>query len=378
MSSTLVSESTSPGVELSIIPLTPITPITLTQAQVVDDDASEKAAAEEVRPQAGPLPSKRGEIGYMEGSFQRDEEGGGSSSVVENMPARHPADREPSGPTASTSGSSSDSNTQDGQATARPSSPSGSAGSMRSTGKHSFISFLRPHKIPTYFGLRATTLIIFFAQICLLGGTIAGWVLAAEHISTSSSNSSSSSDDNSNDNNNNTNIFAGSAPIVFLHVAFAIVTLLELIFIERTIFRLRAERYCYLHPGEVLPTSFRRTERSVPIGIAPWHRPPLPTYAAALAQSGVGTGDVEDNIIAMAPPPAYGNTRGSTLLLANVINDTMRAHGRRESLSTVPESRPMSYMSQDPEWEERVNADRAARLEETLARLEAPERARTH
>ena len=46
-------------------------------------------------------------------------------------------------------------------------------------------------------------------------------------------------------------------------------------------------------------------------------------------------------------------------------------------MHTVPESRPVSYRSQDGEWEERVNAERGARLEETLARLEAPPPART-
>ena len=126
------------------------------------------------------------------------------------------------------------------------------------------------------------------------------------------------------------------------------------------------------------------------MGFAPWNRPPLPTYAAALAQSGVGTGDVEDNIIAIPPPPAYGNTRGSTLLLSGFLSDALRAQrprsngsvqsqpsqrsSQRSSRSTRSnrdeEDRPKSYMSTDPEWEARCDADRALVLEETLARLE--------
>lgn len=120
------------------------------------------------------------------------------------------------------------------------------------------------------------------------------------------------------------------------------------------------------------------------MGIAPWNRPPLPTYAAALAQSGVGTGDVEDNEIAVVPPPAYGHTRGSTLLLSGFVSDTLRAQRRERARnggdarsSTVRSSwmsgrsdRPVSYASLDEEWEERSDRIRAVRLEETLARLE--------
>jgi len=124
------------------------------------------------------------------------------------------------------------------------------------------------------------------------------------------------------------------------------------------------------------------------MGFAPWNRPPLPTYATALAQSGVGTGDVEDSAIAIPPPPAYGNTRGSTLLLRGFLRDSLRVtisrgsveadeegHHQRPmsylSTSSRPE-RPVSYRSQDEEWEERQNAERALRLAETLERLEEP------
>ena len=183
-------------------------------------------------------------------------------------------------------------------------------------------------------------------------------------------------------------MFSTTSAQIFIHVAFGIVCLAELIFLERTVFRLRAERYAHVHPGEVLPSARRRDvqEREMAIAFAPWNRPPLPTYAAAIAQSGVGTGDVEDNIIAIPPPPAYGNTRGSTLLLQGFLSDALRAqrprsNGSMQSWVNVRRSeglrggedeqdRPKSYVSTDSEWEARLDADRALVLEETLARLE--------
>jgi hypothetical protein len=110
----------------------------------------------------------------------------------------------------------------------------------------------------------------------------------------------------------------------------------------------------------------------------------LPTYAAALAESGAGTGDVEDGLIAAPPPPAYGKTRGSMVLLSGPMSATLRAQARqaresvgsgsRESVLGESSSRPMSYVSRDEDWEERADAERARRLEETLARLEEPGR----
>jgi len=176
----------------------------------------------------------------------------------------------------------------------------------------------------------------------------------------------------------------GSA-LIFVYIAFGVMVLVQIVFLERTTFRLRAERYAHVHPGEILPRH-RNERRGRPgIGFVPWNRLSLPTYAAALAQSGAGTGDVEDNIIAVPPPPAYGDTRASTLLLAGATADRLRRI--RESTVTVsnlswveirtgdqgdriPDSRPVSYMSSDPAWEERLDADAAARLEETLSKQE--------
>ena len=108
-------------------------------------------------------------------------------------------------------------------------------------------------------------------------------------------------------------------------------------------------------------------------------------------ESGVGTGDVEDNRIAVAPPPAYGNTRGSTLLLAGFISAELQeqarivreARGDRTSVVTVAstesnkssdKSRPVSYRTVDSEWDARCDMSRATFLAETLAQLEVEER----
>jgi len=164
--------------------------------------------------------------------------------------------------------------------------------------------------------------------------------------------------------------------ILFIHIAFAAVLIVQFIFLERRIFRLRAERYSTLHPGEILPTTRRfLVGGAANIPFTPWNRPPLPTYAAALAQSGVGTGDVEDHLIAAPPPPAYGNTRGSRMILTGYLRDSLRAQrpvsGQSQMTQRLDENgRPASYVSKDEQWEEIQDADRARRLEEALARLE--------
>ena len=113
------------------------------------------------------------------------------------------------------------------------------------------------------------------------------------------------------------------------------------------------------------------------MAFAPWNRPPLPTYAAALAQSGVGTGDVEDHLIAIPPPPAYGNTRGSTLLLANLIRASSRRSTRTASRMSQRDDneRPRSRQM-DGDWElvDREEAQRALKLADALERLEAGNR----
>jgi len=306
------------------------------------------------RPQAGPLPSKRGEIGYVESENTQCEEHGSSPEVV--LPERHPADRDnPSVNRAATdplpTPPASGLNTS-------LVSPSTStlvfSESENSTKKRKVLLFFKKKKIPSVYGVSTSTLFALFLQLIVIGGTITGWALLAKFFA------------------KQTDVLNMTA--IFVHVIFGVTLLAQLLFLERRIYRLRAERYSYLHPGEILPSSRNFRSRDPTIAFSPWNRPPLPTYAAALAQSGVGTGDVEDHLIAAPPPPAYGNTRGSTLLLSGFLRDSLRAQrppSRRSEMSHH-EDRPASYASRDEEWDTIQDADRARRLEETLSQLERP------
>ncbi|PIL22791.1 hypothetical protein GSI_15486 [Ganoderma sinense ZZ0214-1] len=369
------------------LPTVLVTP-TATSSTTPDEDRTQDshslrspAAEEPPRPQAGPLPRKHGEIGFDEGLYNIPVEGAQASSSSTSLPERHPADREYA--------ASSELNAPVPDHPPRSPSRTESTNTASTAGKRSIISFFKAKRIPTYGGLRLTTLAVFFFQLALFAGTLAGWVLTIQRMQQSMASAASSDS-----GNGNTQVMLSTTSAqIFVHVAFGIVALAEIIFLERTIFRLRAERYAYVHPGAILPRSARTRaleEREMGIAFAPWNRPPLPTYAAALAQSGVGTGDVEDNIIAIPPPPAYGNTRGSTLLLRGFLTDALRAQRPRSDSSVRSgisersgrgsragaagtgdeQDRPKSYMSTDPEWEARCDADRALVLEETLARLE--------
>jgi len=184
-------------------------------------------------------------------------------------------------------------------------------------------------------GLKLTTLSLCVLQFLLLIVTVVGWVMAAHAIPTHAVQSSTASNVG----------FGGTTLLVTVNVIFAIVLLVELVFLERTVFKLRIERYTYLNPGEAVPSSIRAAVPTPSIPFAPWNRPPLPTYAAALAQSGLGTGDVEDHLIAAPPPPAYGNTRGSTLVLAGYLRDSLAAQ------RPVSVASGLSYIDQVPEGE---------------------------
>jgi len=329
------------------------------------------------RPQAGPLPKKPGEIGYEETAQNPQVDTPASTSPTEGsgLLGRHPADRDSSSaPTTPATPSTQPITPVSGITSATQDTPSSDASSVHSAGKHSLMSFLKPKQLPKVGGISLGTLLRLFVHVFFIVGTIVGWAMIVQHVPHSSDS-----------------VFGLSTTQVFIHVTFVIATLMQLIFFERIIFRVRAERYAYKHPGQVLPTS--RQQRSAghgnsgpSMGFAPWNRPPLPTYAAALAANGHGTGDVEDNIIAVPPPPAYGNTRGSTLLLAGLMPENLRAQRTRErvrsettvrgslvsriSRMTTRSSRPVSYRSRDSAWEERMDADRAIVLEETLAKLE--------
>jgi hypothetical protein len=144
--------------------------------------------------------------------------------------------------------------------------------------------------------------------LMFLGGTGALWALTilkfapqalgyatpspadSQASASNADNADDNSDDNSNSNNNNgPNGITAFSSLVIIHISFTIITLVQLLFLERSIFHARAERYLHKH-------GMPRGAASASMAIAPWNRPPLPTYAAALTESGVGTGDVEDNL----------------------------------------------------------------------------------
>jgi len=331
-----------------------------------------RVSEETVRPDPGPLPAKQGEIGYVEPVEAT--EGNTSTQTETTLPTRHPADRDASqssqpSPAPTTASLSPSTATTAGSQPPTPSSasppPAGSTKAKKS----------RFHKkLPG--GLLLSSFLSIIIQFIVLAGTITAWVLVVKTLNKSSTS------DTSNDNQDPDNGGQGFGnSTIFVHVLFVVASLGQLLFIERRIWRLRAERYIHLHPGEVLPSSHRRGwmgGNPTTIAFSPWNRPPLPAYAAALRESGSGTGDVEDNLIAVPPPPAYGNTRGSRLLLTGFLRESLRAqrpasvHSEMSQRDLEAGTRPVSYQSKDEEWEVIQDADRAMRLEETLARLERP------
>src|SRR5882762_64161 len=240
---------------------------------------STTASIHDLSPQAGPLPSKSGEIGYREDLHGQDLERGivegesRSDVVVTPLPSRHPADRDA---TEAPGEAHADIPLTPAAAVAAPASqtaePPRDSSSTHSTNKKSILGFLtgKGKKIPTVGGIRLTTLFLFITQFLLIGGTVVGWVLAIRRMNQNTKKA------NSNDPNG-TGIGSGST--IFIHVLFGVFLLAELLLLERRVFRVRAERYAHVHPGEVLPSSRRLS--TTRMGITPWQRPPLPTYAAA-------------------------------------------------------------------------------------------------
>jgi hypothetical protein len=320
---------------------------------------SSTTLTQELGPQAGPIPSKRGEIGFIDGVHVQVQE---PSQMVYQLPlpARHPADSRAPTPF------------QDPPNETSPLSVTfqtiSDGNSMTIAGEPPFPVHKQP---PNFMGIHFTTLVLLGTQVLLFAGTLIGWVFAA--LAFSGSGTPKVHPPGVVNNQNIPPPDPGTSHI-FLHVAFAVVSLVQAVLIERRIFRARAERYAFKHPGDMFPTSPQdgQSGPDASMPVAPWNRPPLPTYAAALASSGVGTGDVEDVEIARPPPPAYGKTRGSTLVLASYLRDSLRVQARvyerdrRASGTSVRSDRPISFVSRDEEWEVRRDADRARRIEEGL------------
>lgn len=305
------------------------------------------------RPQAGPLPSKRGEIGFVESTHAVVD----NRTPVEELPARHPADRD--GVAQAVASTTSVTSPPTGDPAAVSANPDAMSSVNSIVKQKKIFAVIKLDRLSAFNGLRVATLLIFVAQVLLFSGTIVGWVFTARRVAQAPSAA-------------NQSVMTGITSAIFIHVIFAIATLIQLLFLERRVFRMRAERYSFQHPGEILPRYRGQATADTSFSISPWNRPPLPTYAATLSQSGAGTGDVEDHLIAAPPPPAYGNTRGSTLLLAGLLRDSLRAQRPLSGRSGMSSSacRPSSYRSRDEDWQESQDVDRARRLDETLAQLE--------
>ncbi|KIO33461.1 hypothetical protein M407DRAFT_192319 [Tulasnella calospora MUT 4182] len=299
-----------------------------TQAQASQD-------AEWTR-EAPALPAKRGELGYVDRAPEVDLSSG-SAEVLNAGP--HPAEHN------GASTSSSESAPHQGESDR----PRG-ATSNRSRGttpvpdpgqKAAVFQSWRSTKPNRRFGGLANATVLRLAAILVaIGAVVVIWVFAAKVLQANARIAGGYSNDPSAPDMSPVD---ATPSLVFVHISFSVAILILLIFLERAVFRARVDRFAYKNPGVLPQYRYRGGLRPLRAGrsssdsqswgsipYAPWNRPPLPTYAAAM--NARGTGDVEDEIIAAPPPPAYGNTRGSTLLLTGLP-------GLREG-QRVPDSPP--------------------------------------
>ncbi|QRV77561.1 hypothetical protein RhiJN_05576 [Ceratobasidium sp. AG-Ba] len=321
--------------------------------------------------QAGPLPKKQGELGWTPPTNEAAPIPDQSEAPA--PPARHPADRTPS-PSPETAPD-----------------PNASSTSLGSQSQSSiFKQFLRrPHPLPKINGIRSSTILRVVLLTGTLIGSIIGWVITVTRMNAWNASANAAPPipmpvESSPPGTGNSTVPAMApsqqqmsqmtdSSLVFVHVAFGAAVVFQLLMLERAVYRLRAERYAFLHPEEVMAASVGANGGIM--SLAPWNRPPLPTYAAALG----------DAIIAAPPPPEYGNTRGSTLLLsaahlnrASSTSSSQRnpASGSRPtSQRTVRDAlgRPMGEWSRPVSYGEdelRRDARRSLDLEAALSRLE--------
>ena len=303
--------------------------------------------AESSRPQADPLPSKRGEIGYIEEVEPRAPTNNLHSLNAHDLSTRLSVDRihSPVSPDAVIPPAQS-------EVTTCPSS--NQLSSTASIAKpNGMLDFFKPQGPPAFGGLRLYTLLIFALQLTLLGGTITAWAFTSKRLTMMVAEKKHSTP------------FEQPTAIP-VHIIFVVIVFVQLVLLERLLFRLRGERYNYVHHGEILPRHRDTPRSSMTSTLAPWNHPSPPTYATALSQSGAATGDVEDHLIAGSPPPAYNNTRGSTLVLSGFPRNSL---GRESGTD-----RPLSYISRDEQrpGDQVQNAERVRRLEEITDRLEPP------
>ena len=295
---------------------------------------------ENPRPQADPLPSKQGEIGYIEAAERPTDIL--LTLNLYDLPTGHSIDRIPSPISPNTVITPP---AQSEVATCPSSDHLSPTTSI--TKSKGVLDLFKPQGPPVLGGLRLYTLLIFAVQLTLLGGTVTAWVFASNRLALAAQK--------------NYQTPFGYPPTIAVHIIFIIIILIQIFFLDRLLARFRNERYNHVH---LLPHHRSILRSSVASTVAPWNRPPLPTYAAALSQSGVATGDVEDHIIAGSPPPAYNNTRGSTLVLSGFPRNSL---GRESGTGS-----PLSYVSRDEQRDQLQNVESIRRIEGTMDRLEPP------
>ncbi|KAF8319796.1 hypothetical protein DL93DRAFT_2074796 [Clavulina sp. PMI_390] len=286
---------------------------------------------ESPRQEAGPLPRKIAEFGYVspitEPASRFSSDPSASSADLTLRP--HPAENTGAGAERSSDESSRTSHPAGAASTTSlPTVNSVDSRTKRSKVLHGALNLLRGRSpaasdpMPRYWGVTLPTILRLIFTFLMIVGVIVSWVLTIKIVSSnqnksSSSNNSTSStptsssdapdqSDPSSTNSSNTTVYGMGQGLIFIHTGFTVVVLLMLLLLERAWYIARAERIAFLYPDAANP-------RNIPF--APWSRPPLPTYANAVGFR--GTGDVEDREIAGPPPPEYGNTRGSTLLLSS-------------------------------------------------------------
>ena len=259
-------------------------------------------------PEAPPLPRKVGEIGYAPPA-----QGEPDMTEVDlnepSLPARHPADRDHH-PSSS-----------------NPPNPSSSAGTTTTNEE----SQPKKDRLWSPGGIRIQSYLQLLFLLGLIAGTGGAWWYIVRHLQDSAPS-------NQDQGNTTTNSY-GLSSTIFIHAAFSVVTFFELVFLERNIFQMRAERYMFKHG--MSPQARRAAQRAATLGIAPWNRPPLPTYAAALAESGRGTGDVEDNLSTLSPYPRLSlfflflRLTSSLLYSRNFTSPSLRKYSGQRPITLI-------------------------------------------